>query len=434
MVRLENYLSSSPLYKSLLTGDEIRYSDFIAFYINTAKANPFSSKNSDLKQPFKVLREKTRNDIKVNLIKQNREGKLYEMPHILVENKLKSLPDVDQLIQYTKSFVNEFIDSYKNILRTHSGESIRKNRLIDATPEILMGIENLEFYLLTPQGGENKVVTINIVELNANKDITWVHKSFYELGENIKSYIKNKKFASTIKAILHGYFFKYQYNEAIIKDFASILMSLTLKVKNFNAFSEDDTILDIFNTKYIDNELTILFSKIRASACEQLLRKRFPNNVNRGHNLPSNLINDRIGTIVTIDGYSPKGGGAHFDIAKKINNKVTYILQYQGGSLRKGLTIPSNINTTGIYTQWFINNQFNNPPNILFNVANVNGATDRDRYNFFDNLDGKFIMYYSKLDVQNFTVSEVLDLMEQLISDQNQMNTLINLNQAIGLI
>lgn len=188
------HLINSPLFNSLLNGDEIRYSDIIVYLINRFKIIPFDTEIT--KGNFRVYREKSHTDIWINKFDINRTGDLFELPYILVENKLKSLPEESQLKGYTEIFIGQFIESFKNIIRKENPnwQNITRNRLLPYKERIICELKNLRFYLLTPVSEGNYTISLNLPEINSgdNMELTieWKNVSYEALGRNIHGFLK----------------------------------------------------------------------------------------------------------------------------------------------------------------------------------------------------------------------------------------------------
>ena len=110
-------LNKSPLWSGLLFDKEIRYSDFLSLYMEEQEVEPFN--NEELKRSeYLISREKKHTDIWIDKIikisdfdKDNINDEKYlnirddelKLPAILIENKLKSIPNKFQLEEYTKN-------------------------------------------------------------------------------------------------------------------------------------------------------------------------------------------------------------------------------------------------------------------------------------------------------------------------------------------
>ena len=223
--REKDILTGSPLWKSLLSDKEIRYSDFLGLFIEKYKFNPFTLNHAE---KYIVHREKKHTDLWINEIIPV-IGDEIERPRYLIENKLKSLPYVSQLTKYTEIFVNEYIKSFREEYRRNNSvtgpvhiSKIRKDRNI---ADKLDNVQNdLKFYLLSPLRKDLNPVKIkcpSAIKSNSGEylEFRWHPISYNSIGDTIKSKVPKNS---------------HSYIDLLFNDFANILSSMTIFIKELD--------------------------------------------------------------------------------------------------------------------------------------------------------------------------------------------------------
>lgn len=418
-----SHLNQSPLFNSLLNGDEIRYSDIIAYLIKRFNIIPFDKEIN--KGNYQVHREKKHTDIWINKFDINRTGEIFEIPDILVENKLKSLPDESQLKEYTEIFIAEFIESFKNVIRRENPnwQNINRNRLLTYQERIICEIKNLRFYLLTPISDSNFHIRLNLPEINAGIDleltIEWKNVSYETLGIHIHKFLKNNSFRNVLKSLyslksLHQAIYEFHF----FNDFAKILMSFSQISEDLKTFAVQTPVLKFFTPDEVfsDMGLEVLYAKVRASKCATHLSQLKGVQIS---GISCNLLS--VGTIVANFDFS--NGHSLFEYKRKLTDHMTYIIQYQAGVLKKGLVISPE--TAQRFENWFRADWIVEGITLNFQILNVDAVLDIDRYNTYN--EGDKVFYYSKCIIANLpepdlvTVDKLTRLMVEKIDEIEEL-------------
>lgn len=419
----KEYLRKSPLFRSLLSGNEIRYSDVIGYFIETFIFNPLANKSIKYNNIY-VYREKSHTDLWINAVNSDSTkpevDDSLERPLFLIENKLKTLPIDNQLRNYSEVFVNSYIDYYKGkIKQVEGGTRVVKNKLFDNRENIQSEIRKLEFFLLLPISKEKqRTITCDIPKINFGQinelQLTWKIITYEKLGSNIYKFInKKKKEGSDI------------YLYAFFNDFAKILMSFSILSRWFNDLSMSKSIIKVFNAPDIFKELNMedLYSKFRASQCAEQLSIMIHNS------LISDLSFNEIDSnkIYIHTSFSRKS--SLFEVKQRIGKDIIYVIQYQAGVLKKGLAIKTE--TANKYYDWFKHSWFikvkeSEEREAVFEVKNEAGQKDEDKFYKYS-INKKLTFYYSiyrivKKGRHELTIKEILNLMKYYISDVPTIN------------
>jgi len=429
----ENTLNDSPLWKSLLTDKEIRYSDFLGLFIETYKQNPFE--NGQIEYDIEVNREKKHTDLWIEKIIDisNDEGNgicdndnnsqeeigVFKLPAILVENKLKSIPFRDQIEIYTEKFVSEYIHQVKQIFKSkHSefqpSEKGKKGKRItlpairrkedEEVIKLLNEIQNLKFYLISPF--ENKdlnttfTLTSQIIPYNNGVlEYTWKQITYNEIGNNMLTIIENNN-QTVIK-----------YLKELFRDFAEILDSMTLFNSALTNLDFSTKIIDFFNPEgkpgFTDfKNMHSLYKKVKASQCAHELKKRMEK-VDVSNKSVLKMHEDEV--LIHFD-FSRKD--SLFEVKRCVlEKKLMIIIQYQNEELRKGLVVADG--TISKYNSWF-DQEWNG---IQF-LPKPNGG----HYSY--RINDKMTFFYNKHKCENESVETILNLMAEKIQDNTEVNDL----------
>jgi hypothetical protein len=426
-------LNDSPLWNSLLTDKEIRYSDFLGLFIETYKQNPFE--HGQIGYDIEVNREKKHTDLWIEKIIDisNDEGNgirdtdnnsqeeigVFKLPVILVENKLKSIPFRDQIKIYTEKFIDEYIYQVKQIFKSkHSefqpSEKGKKGKQItlpairekndEEVIKLLNEIQNLKFYLISPfktQGLDSTFkFTRKIIPNNKGVlEYTWKQITYDEIGNNILN-ILDKDEHKEIK----------KYLKELFQDFAEILNSMTLfnsalmdidftaEIKDFFAPKKKEGFKDFKN-------MHSLYKKVKASQCAQKLSELSKCEVNRKPALK--MVKEEICCH-----YDFSRNDSLFEVKKCIvKGELIIIIQYQNEELRKGLVV-SDI-AISKYNSWF-DQEWNG---IKF-LPKPNGG----HYSY--RINDKMTFFYYKHKCENESVETILNLMAEKIQDNTEVKDL----------
>ena len=343
--KIDYLQNKSMLFSSLLFGDEIRYTDLIAFFIKKFDRNPFvrGCPEINLKR-YVVHREKKHTDLWISEIKKkgytNERNPDYELPAFLLENKLKSLPHEVQLKKYTCEFAKRYLEALKEERRTKERQQVKFTN--DFITQFKSKFQKLKFYLLTPipEKGEQYNIheSINLKDKTLTKiDITciWNCVDYASMGENIKSICESMK----------------DYEKAFFEDFANLLIcfsALSSKIDDID--DKTISITKIFKPDdfFVKLKLEDLYAKYRAAQCAKLLSETMNCNNIRQWN-PENI---NAADYFINNTYS--NGSGLFEVVTKVNNEgvICFIIQYQNGMIRKGIVTTKNIAEK--YNKWFI--------------------------------------------------------------------------------
>lgn len=390
---MKSQLESSLLFNSLLSGDEIRYSDFLDFIINKYKINPFSGGLFQQSDRIKCYREKHHTDLWIT-----KESGLYEIPYILVENKLKSLAYAKQLKKYSQTFINELFTS------------VKKN--VDEFHKALIG---LKFYIISPLGDETIPVKINSPKRKKKNekrevlDIVWKPISYHQLGKNIDSCIRtNKRQLFTTNP---------NYELEFINDFAMTLVEFKSLFDQLG-FKVTTKLIDLLGVPetFINLNLEVLFKKFRASQCANALKEKLLEEHGRVEIVLGwkQLDFDNNDFLIS-HSFSVKGKAGLFEVLRKIGKDDFYVIQVEGSQLRKGITTTS----TGIkkYSEWLRKPW--GKDRLTFNVK-TKGKDKGNPYQFKHSTNKKW--FYSRCDVSHLELSTLLDLMSKKIRSNPSKN------------
>ena len=437
-VEKKNTLNDSPLWKSLLSDKEIRYSDFIGLFIETYKVNPFDCEQINETYNIEVNREKKHTDLwiekildiskDVNIetlpIRANEQDEIgiIRIPWILIENKLKSIPFEEQLRRYTEKFVDEYIIQIKKLFKSkHTefqpskknkrGKQINLSAIREKNDEqisnLLNEIQHLKFYVISPFKNDDLKTTFKLSRQiipynNGILEFTWEQISYPELGNNMLKILENDNNHAVKK-----------YLKELFRDFAEILDSMTLFNSALMNLDFTAKIIDFFNPSgkpgFKDfKNMHSLYAKVKASQCAHELKRR----IKKVDVSNKSVLKMHVEEVLTHFDFSRKD--SLFEVKKCIiENKLMIIIQYQNKELRKGLVVADK--TIGNYNLWFDQQwngiEFSQKPNDGYYSYRIN-----DEMTFF----------YYKHECENESVDTILELMAEKIQDNAEETTLTN--------
>lgn len=395
-----DHLHNSILFNSLLAGDEIRYSDLIGYYIEKFKKNPFEHGCPELPEKTVVYREKKHTDLWItNTIGENPSDS-FEIPIILVENKLKFLAIEKQLQDYSSLFIDDFIESYKNVMKKEKGwKSINANRLYEYRNKIESGLMGLKFYLVSPMGGSNITITCDISRINKGVKMeipmTWSHITYFDLGENLYEQCNG---------------IPDPYLKSFLEDFANILRSISILTNEWQKEINNVSILKVFTVPEVFKAIGLsdLYSKYRASQCAEQLALKLGVTIHSGSH--KNLADK---TIIANHAFSRKD--SLFEVKNKINKDLTVIIQYQNKELRKGVVLKKG--TANRYNNWLLDKWAIGGNKIYFKIPNPLEQDDDEKYYKYK-VDNENTFYYSKYQIEPYIeVRDILTLMVKHVND-----------------
>lgn len=407
---MKNYLlTRSVLFKSILVGNEIRYTDLICFFMIQSKFNPFASKSINYK--FEVFREKFYTDLWIAEKMDKSHGLVeYYMPKVLIENKLKSLADKKQLTKYTEKFFEEYIKAFKRKLKQEGelntlSEPIKQshiNRLKDELKE-------LGLFILTPFNPENIPVFVdklkdkeNDEEIGISEIFSWKGFDYETLGGNISNYISNQEAFQTCFLELEKEEKQKQINyiKLLFDDFGKVLKCFRVFEEIIPTIIVEKSINEQFKTNSVFEELGmhVLYQKLIASQCKTKLEAKFAESKNK-FQFHSDFFN----------------GNGLFDVKFEIHEGLTFIIQYQNKELRKGILIKTG--TALNYSDWFETPWYKGSPEVIeFKPKkDEESSNDKRRYNYFDDTtDKEKTFYYTKFKVDNdISLGTVIRIMKE---------------------
>lgn len=432
-VEKENTLNDSPLWKSLLSDKEIRYSDFLGLFIETYKVNPFDCKQINELYNIEVNREKKHTDLWIekildvskdvnietltNRTNEQDEIGIIRIPLILIENKLKSIPFEEQLSRYTEKFVDEYIIQIKKLFKSkHSefqpsnqnkrGKQINLNAIRDKNDNqiisLLNEIQHIKFYLISPFKNDGLNTTFKLTRQiipynNGVLEYTWEQISYPELGNNMLKILENDNNHAVKK-----------YLKELFRDFAEILDSMTLFNSALMNLDFTAKIKDFFNPSgkpgFKDfKNMHSLYAKVKASQCAHELKKR----LNKVDVSNKSVLKMHKGEVLIHFDFSRKD--SLFEVKKCIlEDELMIIIQYQNEELRKGLVVAEK--TIGNYNQWF-NQHWNG---IIFSPKPNNS-----HYSY--RINDEMTFFYYKYKCENESVETILELMAEKIQDSTEV-------------
>jgi len=428
------HLKNSPLWKYLLLDKEIRYSDFIALFMDTYKYDPFNKKNLD-NQNFKIRREYKHTDLWIDYYDTEKkfivsnsdneddeidgndneiddEENFIYVPKFLIENKLKSIPYKEQLIEYTKKFVDEYIasvkkefilDHYENFDKDKTWKRPRITKRIINQKEYfkikLNEIIKLSFHLISPISYDFEDISIEKPSIIINEatelQFTWQNHTYFQLGEQIETIINEAKSNGGED---RGYL------DVLFLDFAWILQSMTIFSDELKTFNPENSIKYSFTPSGIFCDFQNMhdfFGKYRASQCAEELKKCLKVKMEAIEQTQK----IQWESIKIKHSYTNKSG--LFEISREIKKDLTYIIQYQGGKLEKALVIPMIEQEKNPYTNWFLTDWELNGKSIKFKPKDKG-----ELYSYKSGSDDMFYYTcYNLGDVEKITVENIIDLM-----------------------
>ena len=400
------HLTNSLLYNSVLLGKEIRFSDLIKYFLEKFNCNLFN--NTELTEGgYKVFREKSHNDLRIETLTEFPDLGICLLPLILVENKLKSLPDDEQLKDYTETFINQYIDKFKqDIIKPAYDRKITKKKLSEYKVHLLRGLTNLKFYLLSPIHYRTpEPIAKDLGSLWNGEEhkhgFQWEVITYEALGKKIGNIVNNI-------TIPDG------YERCFWKDFSEILMDFTVITPELQKPCGTDFIIKSFEPKKLCRDFLLkdLYAKTVASYCAEYLSKSFqpPNRIfNCKHPEMSN------NEIIVSHGFSNGDGifqtsrKSHGDKAKKgvVYDGITYLIQYQAGYLKKGLLMHKK--HYNFYFSWIGSNW----GNCLFEI-------NKDKLFEYEDKPEGYYYYYSRHKIPlDRTIEEITNLMAFHIINDN---------------
>jgi hypothetical protein len=447
-----DYLNKSPLFKTLLRGDEIRYTDILKYFMNEYNCNLFHNDILSLdidcekinSEAIKVYREKHHTDIWIAKETRKKKGKKskYEIPWMLIEIKFKSLPSQSQLKDYSVKFLEEYLKAYKiNNENCKLKKPLSENKIEDFKQNCR---EKLKFYLITPLNddrGKNymePVLIDSICDCKENqKDsckkqikldliLEWQHIDYETIGKRINCFILTKPevFENKDREIK-------DYSSKYYMDYANTLISFSKLMESIQSLfkSENEPMLNFFkNQDFNDYMLADLYSKIRAFHCALWLDESFKNGKNYvGRMQIEELMIQPDASIAINNSYSNNGGGL-FEIVRRINGNLTFIMQYQNKEIRKGIII-SKDSSAFSYDGWFNDEWQLETDKILgFRTKKLKKKSenykDKERYNYYTIKKFDSIMYYSTFKLKTkkgkddfscrLSVSNILHIMKYI--------------------
>jgi len=428
-------LEDSPLWNGLLVDKEIRYSDFLAFFMETFKSNPFL--NTDLNDSnIEIHREKKHTDLWIDekVIdvleyvveeKSNEDAEekhlIIRFPCFLIENKLKSIPSEEQLVDYTKKFINEYINAVKSLFRYKNTEYKKKgkriNKLdIEKDPSLvtrLSNISELKFYLFAPIKYEDILVEIpkpHLVPIQGSKlSFKWECFTYSAIGNRIKEKVKQER---TKKNNNHLQEPKKKYLFDLFEDFGDILNSISLFTDDLSDIKPEEKIIDCFEPRgaFIDfPKMKSLFVKYRASQCADRLSKRISKPISS-----KNLTKLNNGDIVIHHDYSRTE--SLFEVKKRIYADLHLIIQYQNKELRKGIVVKTG--SANKYKEWF-RKEWNG---IHFLPQPTKEETIEQENYYKYEVNHELTFYYCKHRCENMSVKAVMDIMQDYADDEDMLN------------
>lgn len=402
----QDILKKSSLWKYLLLDKEIRYTDLFIFFIERYNYNPFSK---EINGDSVLYREKSHTDLWINkniYVPNGETSATIERPHMLIENKLKSLPYKQQLQNYTKTFLKEYISSIKKELSVVPPVGKNKNKRI--LEELHNCKHMLKFYLLTPLDGKDIPVTVKMSDFiygdDSEMEFTWIHVSYSQIGEIIKTHISGKD---------------PDFVNLLFEDFANVLRGMTIFMDELNKFSTTQELLDRFNPKGIFDKfenMHSLYAKYTASQCADKLNDSF-NKKSILSNWSFKIFNKSDTSYIVNHSYSNNKG--LFEVAKKVSDNVIYAIQYQDKVIKKALVIKTG--SAYLYEKWFEKDwglrKFRcKPEKNLIKVIKEPGDSNEKYYKYA--VGEGYTFYYSVYDiVKKDTIEEIIALMNKHIDD-----------------
>lgn len=431
------FFKESALWNYLLLDKEIRYSDFITFFMEKYQYDPFNEKNlaetlGAINGKFEVSREKQKIDIWIDKVEnfevdeeEHREKFITVLtPYIIIENKLKSLPYEKQLQNYTETILKEYYNSQKTKLKLDCKiKRITWEKFKKKIKEKNINPKNdIGFYLFTPNSVKSSNIEITIKKdiikedfFEEDKEFNWAHSSYKEIGERILKKIPQKE--------------NRDHFDHLMEEFANVLININVFYDELNKFEIDEEILNVFDPgkNEIFNEfpkMHDLFHKYRASQCAKYLNEKL--NENEEHSIIGNwsweefkkLKEEGKYTYIISHSFSNKTG--IFEIARMINDNIIYSIQYQDKVLKKALVLENDDNEN--YTEFFKNPWEGTENGQQRKFVFKNGQLDGKclKYKF----DDKRTFYYTKHTVrEEDTVIDIINLMVQHIMDDPHPNS-----------
>jgi hypothetical protein len=408
------HLNESHLWNYLLLDKEIRYSDFLVFFMEKYNYDPFNNKY--LGKNIKITREKKQTDIWVDLDTQrykrrreiNQESENILEPQFIVENKLKSIPFVEQLEDYTKKFVDEYVNSIVDLYKVQENRDSCYTAALwndQVSSEKLKKVINFKFHLIAPlkyEKLEPVFITMNSKNrwnIDTKLKFCWEQHTYSELGDKILKIIDDEKNKD------HTYF------HSLFTDFAKVLQSMTIFTDELQNFDLKQGITNSFSPSGIFRDFKNMhdfYGKYRSSQCAQELNERLNSN------------NEK---IKTKHGFTNKSG--LFEVTRKLDKvginadeEITYIIQYQSGKLRKAMVMPKIKQGKNPYTNWFLKDWELNDKPIKFKPKD-NG----ELYSYKSGSDDMFYYTcYNLGDLELITVENIIDLMIKYIQVDPKVN------------
>ena len=369
-----DYLKSSLLFNSVLKGEEIRFSDLLSYLINEFKFTSFISK-SRLPEDITSYREVSHFDI---LIRHTGHD-FNQIPIVIIENKLQSLTDLEQLQKYSNSFCKMFIDECKQyIMREETRqrkeqangsdykECKRTNLLLWNTykPTIKKLLRSLKFIVLLPNKSNEKIHPIKCPFLLYTQkekfeiECKWKIITYSKIGEKLNEFVNAKQYRKSLQKQSTSDFFKEFFISSYLLDFANVLSSFQdLKIKPVypkRTFSKNYLDSKIYKTVNLDS----LYEKLKAANFAKKLLEYFENKPlhNRYRlkgicvnwtsdlarkadetNSSKSLYSFRVNDIWISHDFSAKGKNGLFEVVRKISKSDYYILQIEDQKLKKAI-------------------------------------------------------------------------------------------------
>jgi hypothetical protein len=416
------YLKNSPLYNAVLKGEEIRFSDFLSYVLNLPVMHGFRLFDKEITEKCESEREKQKIDIWVSK-KFNNSG--INMPHIIIENKLKSLPYQEQIEEYTDKVIIEAKEQFRIYLKeNHEVNYFNRNRFDQYRGVFDSVVNDLKFFILAPSVDQDIIFQCDrniklskTIEYDVNK--TWEIISYSTLGRKLRKHFNGKK------KIVDPYL------NSLLKDFVNILLSFKEVVEQIPDFNESEIISLLFTPpgSFEDLNLIPLYQKYRASQCANKIiavinsheppfnnfcglsldwaskLRRFDQIVINNEPQPDHLIAFlEPGNIYVSHNYSGRGQAGLFEILKILGNNDIMIIQYEGNILKKMIAC-TNYNLHN-YEDW-LNRVFED---ITFEMNNA------DNYYQYDHGHSRKF-YYTRSEVDELTVAQVINAMKTLIQE-----------------
>lgn len=394
---MERKLNNSLLFKSLLGGYEIRYSDFIGFLIQRYKYTPWNIERTgpNMYREWNNLDIYVTEDIAKNKI---------EYPVLVIENKLKSLPSENQLKEYTNKVLKDLLNKFKKELRNNSGKArVNKLEFADEKERFIKKIDEISFVLLTPIKDNDRQVDITLpFDDHETRTVTWHNKTYGELADDIRKRLLNQPLEP--------------YEKYLINDFVTILTDISnAQIPQITA-QLDSKISAFFKPtdEFLELGLSDLYSKYQASQCAHYLYKELESLIPDLEWVENWSVDSLFPNkpVIKYD-FSSRNKSGLFEIVNKISDEKVFVIQYENGVLKKGLIVLND--QASSYREWFLEEWILPDSSTVHFKGKINNDTEFYRYRYNTSLS----FYYSKSNVSVYSVKDVMYLFKQNILHSN---------------